>query len=429
MVASAASGMPNFIGCMVDQRYQLVRMLGSGTYGVVYQAVDTHPTPKGASRSRAVKMMRKAGRKPHELAAARREIALHILVSDHPNIVTVYDSYEDNDYFYIIMDFCRGGDLFEPIYRQLYVDNDALLRTAFVSLIDAVQACHSSRVFHRDLKPENILVSEDRSQVYLADFGLATNRTLTEEFYCGTATYMSPECIGRMSNYKPYHTSCSDVWALGVIFVNMISGRNPWERASLDDPCFIQFIENPDFLLDVLPISEGANDIIRRAFVLNPLARISLPAFRRAVLELDTFFRTEDELSVVEEYAKGAAPTFGIPEASPVHNADSGFEESAPLEVDLAELKPSGSMVFSRSAVPVAGDQSCHATLPVPEFPGYSSGSSSSGSSPASSMVVTPDATAVGAVSECEQDVAEAHMRKSRVVSRLDSALNVSDNL
>ncbi|KAI0718157.1 kinase-like domain-containing protein [Cerioporus squamosus] len=390
MTSSAASTMPDYTGCTVDGRYELVRILGSGTYGVVYHAVDTRPSPSGDHASRAVKMIRKAGRKPSELAAARREIALHRLVSDHPNVVTVHDAYEDDDYFYIVMDLCRGGDLFEPICRRIYVDNDALLRKAFTSLIDAVEACHSSRVYHRDLKPENILVSEDRAEVYLADFGMATNRSTVEEFYCGTAAYMSPECIGHLSGYKAYLTPYSDVWALGVIFVNMISGRNPWERATLDDPCFLQFIENPDFLFDVLPISEGANDIIRRAFVLNPHARITLPALRQAVLDLDTFFRYEDELSVISGYTQSVAPTLGYPQP----HVDSGMVSSGAA---------ARSALNTRSAVPVVPDlsmvASCHPTLPVPEFPGFSSQSSGSSdsraSSPASSLIVTPEATAV----------------------------------
>ncbi|RPD56079.1 kinase-like protein [Lentinus tigrinus ALCF2SS1-7] len=397
MTPSAASMMPDYTGCTVDGRYELVRILGSGTYGVVYQAVDVRSPSSGDHASRAVKMIRKAGRKPSELAAARREIALHRLVSDHPNVVTVHDAYEDDDYFYIVMDLCRGGDLFDPICRRIYVDNDALLRKAFISLIDAVEACHSSRVYHRDLKPENILVSEDRAEIYLADFGMATNRPRVEEFYCGTAAYMSPECIGHLSGYKPYSTPYSDVWALGVIFVNMISGRNPWERATLDDPCFIQFIENPDFLFDVLPISEGANDIIRRAFVLNPAARITLPALRQAVLDLDTFFRYEDELSVITGYTQSTAPTLAYPQP----HADAAIDSAKVLSDGLADV---GSVVGAKSAVPVVPDlsmrASCHPTLPVPEFPGFGSGSSGSStssrsSSPASSLIVTPEATAV----------------------------------
>ncbi|RDX48878.1 kinase-like protein [Lentinus brumalis] len=418
MTASAASTMPNYTGCIVDGRYELVRILGSGTYGVVYHAVDTRPSPgpTGTNASRAVKMIRKAGRKPSELAAARREIALHRLVSDHPSIITVHDAYEDDDYFYIVMDLCRGGDLFEPICKRVYVDNDALLRKAFVSLIDAVEACHSSRVYHRDLKPENILVSEDRSEIYLADFGMATNRSMVEDFYCGTAAYMSPECIGHLSGYKAYLTAYSDVWALGVIFVNMISGRNPWERATLDDPCFIQFIENPDFLFDVLPISEGANEIIRRAFVLNPRERFTLPALRQAVLDLDTFFRSEDELSVISGYTKSVAPTLGCPQAH------GGFDSAKVLSRGSSDA---GSVLDAKSAVPVVPNlsmgASCQPTLPVPDFPGFGSGSSGSSSSsrassPASSLIVTPEATAVAPA--CLEDLEDSGMFACR-----DSAL------
>ena len=192
MSTAAAAAMPDLTGCTVDGRFRLTRMLGSGTYGVVYEAFDTHASSLGAPAARAIKITRKADRKKHELAAARREIALHGLVSNHPNVVTVHDAYEDDNYFYLVMDFCTGGDLFEPICRQAYVGNDALVRKAFLSLIDAVEACHSLRIYHRDLKPENILVSGDRSQVFLADFGLATNQPIVQEFYCGTAAYMSP---------------------------------------------------------------------------------------------------------------------------------------------------------------------------------------------------------------------------------------------
>ena len=217
------------------------------------------------------------------------------------------------------------------------------------------------------------------------------------------------ECIGHLSGYKPYYTPYSDVWALGVIFVNMISGRNPWERATLDDPCFIQFIENPDFLFDVLPISEGANDIIRQAFVLNPHARITLPALRQAVLNLDTFFRYEDELSVITGYTKSVAPTLAYPQP----HEDVAVDSAKVLSDGLADV---GSVVGAKSAVPVVPDlsmrASCHPTLPVPEFPGFGSGSSGSStssrsSSPASSLIVTPEATAV-APACLEVDVGEA---------------------
>ncbi|PIL35131.1 transporter [Ganoderma sinense ZZ0214-1] len=438
MSTAAAAAMPDLTGCTVDGRFRLTRMLGSGTYGVVYEAIDTHASSAGAPATRAIKITRKADRKKHELAAARREIALHGLVSNHPNVVTVHDAYEDDNYFYLVMDFCTGGDLFEPICRQVYVGNDALVRRAFLSLIDAVEACHSLRIYHRDLKPENILVSDDRSQVFLADFGLATNQPIVQEFYCGTAAYMSPECIGHLSGFRPYYTAFSDIWSLGVILVNMISGRNPWEKATLTDPCFVQYVENPDFLFDALAISEGVNDILRHIFLLNPLARLSLQQLRLAILRLDTFFRQEDELSVVESYARAPAPQ------------EQQQQRAAPAAA------PSRPVTACRPSNVVSPQPHCdaHASRPpsphsptVQRPPGLSSlpslggegrstgsqstvGSSGSGaSSQEDSMVVTPENSAVGVVvrSNLNEEEEEAQEEARRIAGADSHRIRLED--
>ena len=83
------------------------------------------------------------------------------------------------------------------IQFQRFPDPVAKFYAAEVAL--ALNYLHSKDIIYRDLKPENILVSEDRSQVYLADFGLATNQPIVQEFYCGTAAYMSPGkyCLSR----------------------------------------------------------------------------------------------------------------------------------------------------------------------------------------------------------------------------------------
>ncbi|KAM5540832.1 hypothetical protein V8D89_005476 [Ganoderma adspersum] len=420
MSTAAAAAMPDLTGCTVDGRFRLTRMLGSGTYGVVYEAFDTHASASGAPAARAIKITRKADRKKHELAAARREIALHGLVSNHPNVVTVHDAYEDDNYFYLVMDFCTGGDLFEPICRQVYVGNDALVRKAFLSLIDAVEACHSLRIYHRDLKPENILVSDDRSQVFLADFGLATNQPIVQEFYCGTAAYMSPECIGHLSGFRPYYTAFSDIWSLGVILVNMISGRNPWEKATLTDPCFVQYVENPDFLFDALAISEGVNDILRHIFLLNPLARLSLQQLRLAVLRLDTFFRTEHELSVVESYARAPAPEeqrAAAPVAAPA--------PSRPVTAVAAKSHCHAHAHASRPSAhsPTAQRPPGLSCLPSLGGEGRSTGShSTTGSSGSvastdeSSMVITPENSAVGVVVRARnEEEVEEEARRIRV--------------
>ncbi len=191
-MSSPAVSIPDLIDCVVEKRYKLVQLLGAGTYGVVYKALDLQSPSMSHPHYRAIKILKKAGRTPKEIATIRREIALHSAVSHHPNVVNLHDAYDDSEYFYIILDYHSGGDLFELVIgKEMYAHNDELVRSAFLSIIDAVQACHDANISHRDLKPENFLMSEDGSTAYLADFGLATNKLIADDF-CGTNIYMAP---------------------------------------------------------------------------------------------------------------------------------------------------------------------------------------------------------------------------------------------
>lgn len=187
------SSLPCFRGLLVDGRYRLSQLIGIGSFGVVYRAVDVHSRSDPTNYHRAVKIISKSGRRLPELEVIRREVALHSAVSGHPNIVRMYKALEDAEYFYIVLDLCKGGDLFEAICEKaVFANQDGRLRKTFLSLVDAVQACHKAHVFHRDIKPENILTNADGTAVYLADFGLATDKTIVDEHGCGTEYYMSP---------------------------------------------------------------------------------------------------------------------------------------------------------------------------------------------------------------------------------------------
>ncbi|RPD81749.1 kinase-like protein [Lentinus tigrinus ALCF2SS1-7] len=293
----AAESMPDLTGCVVDERYQLLTMLGAGAFGVVYHAIDVDPLSDPDRMDVAVKVISKSARSPRELEMVRQEVALQREVSNHQNVVQIYDAFEDDEYFFIILDLCRGGNLYEQAcINEVYMGKDELLRGAFLSLISAVQACHQSRVYHRDLKPENIMTNEDGSEVYLADFGLATDKNVVNDRRVGTEGYMSPECLGSLGSSMPYCTRPSDVWALGVILINMITRRQPWGRAEPEDECFARFLTEPGMLKMTLPISDSAHTILQRIFVLNPIRRITLTDLRRAILEVDTFFADHDEL-------------------------------------------------------------------------------------------------------------------------------------
>jgi serine/threonine protein kinase len=182
--------MPNFSGFLLDNRFKLLDPLGSGAYGRVYKAADLNPTSK-SPRFFAVKCLLRPPAGSRRDQFQLREFALHLLVSKHPNIVTFHKVFQDSSFIYVVLDLCIGGDLFSAINpKNIFFRNDALVKTTFLQILDAIEYCHQHDVYHRDLKPENILCSKDHTRVFLADFGLSTQARVSKEFRCGSAFYV-----------------------------------------------------------------------------------------------------------------------------------------------------------------------------------------------------------------------------------------------
>lgn len=176
------------LGKLLANRLELTGILGVGAYGVVYTAIDIH-----TQVMYAVKALNKSGLDPRQLKYQQREIKLHHMASQHPNVVSLVSIMDAPDCTYVVIDFCPEGDLFSSITdKGLFVGNDALVKRIFLQILDAVQYCHSLGVYHRDLKPENILVTDQGMTVKLADFGLATTDLFSSDFGCGSTFYMSP---------------------------------------------------------------------------------------------------------------------------------------------------------------------------------------------------------------------------------------------
>ncbi|KAI9798457.1 MAG: hypothetical protein M1825_005364 [Sarcosagium campestre] len=274
------------LGQVLASRLKLTGILGFGAYGVVYTAIDLH-----TNVPYAVKALNKIGLDSKQRKYQQREIQLHHAASLHPNVVSLLKILDDVECTYVVIEFCPEGDLFTNITeRGQYVGNDFMARQIFLQILNAVQFCHSIGVFHRDLKPENILVTDQGLTVKLADFGLASTDVITNDFGCGSTFYMSPECQQNPpQGHSGYLSAPNDVWALGVILVNLTCGRNPWKRASSEDSTFRAYLKDPQFLRTILPLSPELDSILRRIFECDPRKRITIPELRQLILQCPRF--------------------------------------------------------------------------------------------------------------------------------------------
>lgn len=347
----------NLIGhTIADGRLELVSILGLGAYGVVYLARDTkhylHQQPfastsaytasaarlasahGAASGFYAVKCLNKIGLDKRQRAFQHREITLHTMASGHPNVVSLHRVIDnaDDPCVYVVLDYCPDGDLFSMITEtQRYMlpappstphcstftdfafsperrQMDALIRDVFDQILDAVEYCHRMGIYHRDLKPENILCLQGGAKVVLADFGLATGEKSSSDFGCGSTFYMGPECQGGITHrLANYNTAANDVWSLGVILVNLICGRNPWKQACPADDTFREYLRNPEFLKEILPISEEVNTILKRVFTFRAEARCSITELRKMLHGVDRLTATAAEVQHRQEAARIAA--------------------------------------------------------------------------------------------------------------------------
>jgi serine/threonine protein kinase len=298
----------------------------------------------------AVKALTKNGLDARQKRFQQREIALHLKASAHPNVVSLVKIVETSDCTFVIMEYCPEGDLFTNITeRGHYVGNDALAKRVFLQLLDAVEYCHSLEIYHRDLKPENVLVCNRGLEVKLADFGLATTDSYTNDFGCGSTFYMSPECQQSSSRTANCYASApNDVWSLGVILVNLTCGRNPWKRASHSDSTYRAYLKDRQFLKTILPLSSGLNAILQRVFEPNPMKRITLPELRARIMACP---RLTAGPGIVDSPPLSEASESNIPSVDNFNLAGSPFtEESVGTSPDSTPATPHNQSVHHQFA-------------------------------------------------------------------------------
>ena len=215
--------MDRFIGQMLDDRYEILEVLGTGGMAVVYKA-KCHRL----NRMVAIKILRDENRQDDDFRRRFHAEGQAVGMLSHPNIVSVYDVSSANGVDYIVMELVEGITLKQYMERKGVLNWKETLHFA-TQIAKALDHAHSRGLVHRDIKPHNVMVLKNGS-VRVTDFGIARimnkTNTLTKEAL-GSVHYISPEQAkgGRVDH-------SSDLYSLGVVMYEMITGRPPYDGES-----------------------------------------------------------------------------------------------------------------------------------------------------------------------------------------------------
>lgn len=154
----------------IGDKYVLGRELGRGEFGITYLCTDRETRDSLACKSISKKKLRTA----IDIEDVRREVSIMSSLPDHPNIVKLKATYEDNEAVHLVMELCEGGELFDRIVARGHYSERAAAGVAR-TIAEVVRTCHENGVIHRDLKPENFLFANKResSPLKAIDFGLS----------------------------------------------------------------------------------------------------------------------------------------------------------------------------------------------------------------------------------------------------------------
>ena len=203
-------------------RYEILKELGQGAMGTVYQGKDHK-----INREVAIKTLRYVDVESDQLEGVKTRFfheAEAVGKLSHPNIVTIFDVGEDHDLAYMAMELLKGTDLAEYCWKDNLLPVDRVLRIVS-SVADALGYAHSCGVVHRDIKPANIILLEN-DQVKVTDFGIARVLNISETqtgVVLGTPGYMSPEQVGGKKV-----DGRSDLFSLGVVLYELLTGEKPF---------------------------------------------------------------------------------------------------------------------------------------------------------------------------------------------------------
>ncbi|RKF72601.1 putative serine threonine-protein kinase gin4 [Golovinomyces cichoracearum] len=210
----------------------------------------------------------------HMPAGIEREVAIMKLIQ-HPNILRLYDIWENRKEIYLCLEYVDNGELFEQIAKKGGLEEEEAMGY-FRQILSAVEYCHSFNICHRDLKPENILLTS-AGQIKIADFGMAAlHQTPGHQLStsCGSPHYAAPELI----KGSKYNGNVVDIWSMGVILFATLAGRLPFDAQGISKKWLtplLEKIKKGQYEM-ASNFSPEAKSLIRRMLQVNPKDRITI---------------------------------------------------------------------------------------------------------------------------------------------------------
>ncbi|CAI7612903.1 hypothetical protein N7533_009064 [Penicillium manginii] len=273
-----------------DVPFRIVsKTIGQGAYACIKKACPVDSD----NPVFAVKYINKDYAARHGKISARQlqlEVTVHRHVTGHNNIISFYQTGEDDVWRWIAMELAEGGDLFDKIEADEGVGED-IAHVYFSQLVSAVSFMHSKGVGHRDIKPENMLLTSD-GNLKIADFGLAAlfeykgTRKLSSTF-CGSPPYIAPEVITSSTRGQNkgagYHPDLVDIWSCGIVLFVLLAGNTPWDSPTDDSYEFHEYLATNSRTTDELwqKLPSATLSLLRGMLTVNPKTRFSLEDVRR----------------------------------------------------------------------------------------------------------------------------------------------------
>ena len=310
--------MENYTGKRLDGRYEIHEVLGVGGMAVVYKAYDNID-----DRTVAVKILKEEYLASEEFRRRFKNESKAIAVLSHPNIVRVYDVSYGETLQYIVMEYVEGITLKEYIEQQGKLEiREAVHFT--MQILRALQHAHDKGVVHRDIKPQNILLLSN-GNIKVTDFGIARfsneQKTMTGSAI-GSVHYISPEqARGDIIDDK------TDIYAVGVVLYEMLTGKVPFESESSVSVALMQLSKDPTPPRELNPnIPVGLEQVVMRAMQKNVHDRYQSAA--EMLLDIEEFKRNPG-VRFREDYFVDKAPT------KPISAATAPVVNSAPPEKSI----------------------------------------------------------------------------------------------